>query len=194
MSMIFRFVLIAVLAGRRLGLPLLDRPGCRARSKRKDVSGTDNRAVRDSALRRPIALAQSKDGHWLFVANQRSGSISVIDLANMRVEAEMVVCRKLADLAITSDGANVVVVDEEAGELVVLTLQGSKLAPKHRLKVGATPVSVQLSRDGSRCTVASLWPCQLTIIALGKSHALSPLLICRLRHAISYWSTITSWW
>ncbi len=167
MSMILRFVLFGAIAALALGRALLSGPAAGARPEWNDAAGADDRAVLERALRRPIALAQSKDGRWLFVANQRSGSISVIDLPNMRVEVELVVGRRLADLAISDDGANLVAVDEEAGELIMLDGQGSKLAPRRRLKISPTPVSVQLSRDGSRCTVASLWPRQLTIIALG---------------------------
>ncbi len=31
-------------------------------------------------VRRPVALAIAQDGKWLYVANRRSGSISVIDI------------------------------------------------------------------------------------------------------------------
>ena len=119
------------------------------------------------ALRQPIAMAQTKDGHWLFTANQRSGSISTIDLTSNQVTSEFAVGHKLADLAIAPDDATLVAIDEAAGELIVLARQGSALTVKHHLKVGATPASLQLSPDGSRCTVACLWPRQLTLVALG---------------------------
>lgn len=119
------------------------------------------------SLRRPVALARSGDGRWLFVANQRSGSISVIDLLARQVIAEYPVGQKLADLTVTKDDAWVLAVDEAAGELIALERQGPKLTVRNRLQVGQTPVSVQLMFDGSKCTVASLWPRQLTIVALG---------------------------
>ena len=114
-----------------------------------------------------VAMVQSKDGKWLFTANQRSGSISTIDLTANRVTGEVTVGQKLADLAITPDNANLVAIDEGAGELIVLGTQGPALTVKHRLKLSPTPISLQLSPDGSRCTVASLWPRQMTIVALG---------------------------
>src|ERR1700735_2171619 len=100
--------------------------------------------VLKAGLRKPIALAQSKDARCLFVANQRSGSVSVIDLAAMRVKDEFAVGRKLADLAMTADDVGLVAIDEEAGELILLDREGPKLAPRSRLKVSPSPVSLQL--------------------------------------------------
>src|SRR5690348_3046014 len=56
-------------------------------------------------LRRPVALALADGGRWLFVANRRGGSVSVIDTASLRVAAEVPVGRGLADLAVTPDGS-----------------------------------------------------------------------------------------
>src|SRR5438132_866036 len=70
-------------------------------------------------LRRPVALTLTDDGKWLFVANQRSGTISTIDTATLRTCAEVSGCRRLADIASTPDGRRVLALDEEAGELVL---------------------------------------------------------------------------
>src|SRR5581483_7590614 len=67
-------------------------------------------------FRRPVALVLADDGKLLLVANQRSGSISVLDTAGVRVLGEANVGRRLADLAATPDG-RLVAVDEAVGEL-----------------------------------------------------------------------------
>src|SRR5262245_54437710 len=40
------------------------------------------------ALRRPVALAPSADGNWLYVANRDSATLSIIDLKVSQVAAE----------------------------------------------------------------------------------------------------------
>jgi YVTN family beta-propeller protein len=119
-----------------------------------------------SGLRRPVALALADKGKWLFVANQRSGTVSVIDTVALKVVDEVTVGRKLSDLAVTPDGTSVVVIDEDAGELIVLRRRESKLDGPARVAVGPGPVSVQVSSDGARCFVASLWARRVTVVDL----------------------------
>lgn len=123
----------------------------------------------DRSLRRPVALALADEGKWLFVANQRTGSVSVIDTVSLKVEREIPVGRKISDLAITADGNQLVVVDEEAGQIVMFSRRGSRLETPHRLNVGPSPVSVRISADGTRCVVASLWLRRLTVIELPRT-------------------------
>jgi DNA-binding beta-propeller fold protein YncE len=119
-----------------------------------------------AALRRPSALALADDGRWLFAANRRSGTITVIDTDNPRPVAEVEVGRRLSDLALAPGGGHVLATDEGADELVILGRRGPALEVAHRLKVGATPVSVQVAADGSRGFVASLWSRQLVVVDL----------------------------
>src|SRR4051794_25531366 len=63
-------------------------------------------------LRRPVALALADDGKWLFTANQRGGSVSVIDTAAGRTVNEVAVGGQLADLVATPDGNRLLAVDE----------------------------------------------------------------------------------
>jgi YVTN family beta-propeller protein len=122
-----------------------------------------------TSLRKPIALAQSGDGKWLFVANQGNGSVSVIDLQAKRLAVDYPVGNKLVDLAITADGARLLAIDEGTGELIVLERQGPKLTVRKRIPVGQAPQSVQVFPDGSRCVVACLWSRQLAIVALSEN-------------------------
>jgi YVTN family beta-propeller protein len=117
-------------------------------------------------LRRPIALVLADGDTRLFVANQRSGSISVIDTKSRQIAAEVSVGRKLAALALTPDGTRLLAVDEEAGELLVLRRHGLRLETPVPIKVNPGPVSVQVAADGSRCYVASLWARRLTVVDL----------------------------
>jgi YVTN family beta-propeller protein len=115
-------------------------------------------------LRRPAALVLADGGKSLFVANRRSGTVSVIDTATLQLVAEATVGRRLADLAETK--GHLLAVDEEADELVLLDRKGPALAVAGRIKVGPVPVSVQVEPDGGRCFVASLWSRLLTVVDL----------------------------
>jgi YVTN family beta-propeller protein len=113
-------------------------------------------------LRRPVALVLADNGSWLFVANRRSGSISVIDTSTQQTTAEVAVGRSLADLVMSPNGRQLLAVDEEARELILLSRQGSTLSVVHRLPVAPVPVSVRVVGDGSRCFVSSLWARQVS--------------------------------
>jgi YVTN family beta-propeller protein len=113
--------------------------------------------------RRPVALAVGPEAR-LFVAN-REGSITVLDAEKHKVTAEASVGRRLADLTTTPDG-RLLAVDEEAHELIVLTVREGKPAVEQRLPVENWPVSVRTATDGSRCFVASLWSRTLSVVDL----------------------------
>jgi YVTN family beta-propeller protein len=115
-------------------------------------------------LRQPIALAVAEEGRRLFVANHRSGTVSTIDVERGQVIDETEVGRQLSDLA---DGGNgrLLVVDEAAGELAVLTRDKISLAVAARLRVGDAAVSV-CPLAHSRAAVACLWPRKLMIVEL----------------------------
>jgi YVTN family beta-propeller protein len=119
-----------------------------------------------TSLRRPVSLTLADKGKWLLVANQRSGSVSVIDTASLAVVGEVAVGRKVSDLAITKDGTHLLVLDEDAGDVVCFRRSGSRLEGAVRVHVGPSPVSLRIAADGTRCSVASLWPRRLTVVEL----------------------------
>src|SRR3981189_734630 len=75
-----------------------------------------------SRVRRPTALAMGKDGSRLFVANGRSGSLSVIETSSARVVAEHDLGRGLADLAVLTDGRHLLAVDRAGDALLLVEL------------------------------------------------------------------------
>src|SRR5262249_38685309 len=76
-----------------------------------------------SRLRRPVALAFVQGGKFVLVANQRSGSVSIVDAAAQKVVAEHIVAGSLADLVCLSDGRHLLAVDPSADELLLLDFQ-----------------------------------------------------------------------
>ena len=109
-------------------------------------------------LRYPVALALTPDGRWLFTANQRSGSVSVVNTTGLKLIGEVDVGRKLSDLILTSDGRHLLAVDEEASELIVLARHEDRIKVRWRTPVPPGPVGVQTCSDGAKCIVASMWP------------------------------------
>src|SRR5947209_7875473 len=90
-------------------------------------------------LRQPVALAFDGDGAWLFAANRRSGSLSVIDVAASRVVAEPEVGRGLADLAPLPGGRRLLAVDQAGDRLVLVEVRGPSVRVVDRLDVAADP-------------------------------------------------------
>jgi cytochrome c peroxidase/DNA-binding beta-propeller fold protein YncE len=117
-------------------------------------------------LRHPVAAAFLDDGRTLCVANQRSGTLSLVDVRREQTREEVAVGEHLADLAVLPDRKHVLVVDEARHELVALAFDGVRLSVRARLPVAAYPVSVVVQADGKCATVASLWSRRLQIVDL----------------------------
>ena len=145
--------------------------------------------ILETRVRQPVALGLADHGRLLLAANRRSGTISVLDTRTLRPLQEIAVGRGLSDLIITPDHEQILVCDEPTGELVCLRGQEARFDVAHWLPIGASPVSVQVDEEGSRCTVACLWPRRLAIVALNPHPAVTkqidlpfpPLKQCRLR-------------
>lgn len=123
-------------------------------------------AVEMTVLLRPVALALS-DERWLAVANRRSGTVAVIDLTTRRVVGETKVARTLSDLVALPSRHRLLALDEDVGELIVLECRGGLPTPIGRTAVAPFPVSLQVTRDGNRCFVASQWSRRVTALDLG---------------------------
>lgn len=120
----------------------------------------------DVALRRPVSLALSHDGQTLVVANRDRGSLSLIDVASRKVAGEQIVGKRLSDVVRLPAEREFLVTDEGAHELLRVKLNGATVEVVERLKLSPYPVSVTVSGDGATAAVASLWPRQLTLVAL----------------------------
>lgn len=117
-------------------------------------------------VRQPVALAVAEDGKSLFVANRRSGSLSVIDTLTRKVVAEYDIGRGLTDVAIIPGGRSLLTVDHRTNELLLLDAQDRSIRVVDRIKVSPDPVRLRVSPDGSSCVLASLWSRRLTFISL----------------------------
>jgi cytochrome c peroxidase len=135
-------------------------------------------------LRRPIAAAWLDKGKLLAVANQRSGSISIVDLEEHDVLAEVAVGERLADVAALPAAGWLLAVDEKRHELLVLQWHAGQLRIAQRIGVSRHPVSIAVSPDGSRVAVASLWSRTITTFAVKPAEEPEPPTLTRLNELV----------
>jgi len=110
----------------------------------------------------PAGLALSADGKQLFVAQNLSSSVAIVDPIGQRVLAQVPVEPYPYSLAITPDGSRLYVA-HWLGEVVsvVDTRQQRQIAT---VKVGKHPTGIAVSKDGSRVFVADASSDDLSVI------------------------------
>ena len=114
-------------------------------------------------LRRPVALLLR--GRSLWVANERSGTLSVVELPSQDVRHAQV-GKSLSDLE-ALPGKRVAVCDPVTGEVVVLRESPEGIQNLSRTKVAASPVTLKYVAATNRLSVASLWARRLTLLEVG---------------------------
>jgi len=116
--------------------------------------------------RQPTALCLSPDGLRLFVANGRSGSLSVVDLKSAKVVAEHDAGRGLTDVAALPDEHRLLAVDQAGNALLLLEERDGSVRTVERLAVAADPISLVIAPGGGSCVVASRWSRRLTFVGV----------------------------
>ncbi|MGC8639694.1 MAG: c-type cytochrome [Isosphaeraceae bacterium] len=111
-------------------------------------------SVKEEPHRSPIALALSPDGRRLLVANQTSGSVSLVDPATGTVLHELATGDRPAGVAISADGTLGVVTHWYGYDIALLRIENDRLAVAGRLEVGPEPRGVVLAHDGETAFVA----------------------------------------
>ena len=119
-----------------------------------------------SEPRRPSALVLADSDRQLWVANERTGTISLIDTDRLVVVAESVVGERLTDLLGASGPDRMLALDGAAHQLLVLSHSSDReprLEVIHRVPVTPYPARVSSSHGGRRCFVTSLWSRRLDV-------------------------------
>jgi YVTN family beta-propeller protein len=102
----------------------------------------------------PIALALSHDGSRLLVANQWTGTVSLVDTKAGKVVAEVATGEKPAGVALSRDGKRAAVTHWYGYDLAILDIQPDGVRVAGRVDVGPEPRGVALSDDGKTAYVA----------------------------------------
>ena len=138
-------------------------------------------------LRRPVAGAWLVENQLLAVANQRSGSLSIVDVQKRKVLVEVVVGERLADVAALPAGGWLLAVDDQRHELLVLQWKAGELQIVERIPVRRYPVNIAVSPDSTRCTVTSLWSRTITTFGLTTAERSASLTLTKLNElALSF--------
>ncbi|MDB5348022.1 MAG: family beta-propeller repeat protein [Schlesneria sp.] len=116
-------------------------------------------------FRQPVAIVVIDDDR-IVTANQRSGSLTLIDQSRKDVVAEFSVERSLSDVVRVPGQPLLLVTDQANHQLIVIQITGDLLVPQQRLTVSPYPMSVRVSADGNRAFVASLWSRTITVVDL----------------------------
>lgn len=130
--------------------------------------------------REPVALAWSGDGKQAYVANQKSGTVSVIEAAGWKVGSESPVAKRLADLAIVPGTTQLLALDDVQHQLLVLAANAGGVQVAQAVAVAPYPVKIAVSADGKSAYVASLWSRTLSRIELSADASQSPRLTAKL--------------
>ncbi len=93
---------------------------------------------------RPTALTASADGRRIYVANQVSGTVSVIDTATRRIVKHVPVGQAPAQLGLSRDGSRLMVADRQNGTAHLLDT--FDLRPAGRLQLPHLPWGAVLQR------------------------------------------------
>ncbi|QDU37934.1 Di-heme cytochrome c peroxidase [Maioricimonas rarisocia] len=115
-------------------------------------------------LREPAALALSADHERLFVANERSGTLSVVDTSSWQVTTEYELGESLTDIVMLPEQRELLAIDREGSTLIRARVAGDQVTVRERITVPSSPVTISLSPDGRTVAVNSLWSRQCTLL------------------------------
>ncbi|WP_166830038.1 family 16 glycoside hydrolase [Thalassoroseus pseudoceratinae] len=120
-------------------------------------------------LRRPAGLVAMQN--VLLVANERTGTVSVIDAASRSVVNEVPVGKRLSDLTPLNDEF-CLVVDRDEHAVKVLRVDGRNVSIASQATVAQYPVSAIVADDGETIAVSSLWSRRITFLHIDREPTL----------------------
>lgn len=100
----------------------------------------------------PETVAVSPDGRWVYVTNETSNDVHVIDTSTNRVIAKIKVGANPRGVSFTPDGKRAYVGCERDGTVAVIDTAARRVIAT--IPVGERPVGTVVSRDGKKVYVA----------------------------------------
>ena len=105
-------------------------------------------------MRHPVQIVATPAR--LFVANRRSGSVSVIDRRTRRLVGETKLAQSLADIA-HIESNYFLMLDDHQHELLAVEYRKDGFIVRQRTPVPVAPVTLNYHRENRTATVTSLW-------------------------------------
>ncbi|MGH7137222.1 MAG: YncE family protein, partial [Pirellulales bacterium] len=104
--------------------------------------------------RSPVDLVLSKDEGWLITVDQTSDSVSLVNVAEGKVAAELPCGHHPSAVAISPDGRRLAVTATYAGTLDLFNFNDGRLSPAGSIQIGFHPIGVAIATDGRTAYVA----------------------------------------
>ena len=132
---------------------------------------------RNDVDRSPVDLVLSADEKWAVTANETSASISLVDVENGRVAAEVPCGEHPAGIA--AHGETVLVSCSYSGTLERFRHAGAALEPVAQIPLGFEPVGVVISPDGRTAYVAQSMAAEVAVVDLEKNEVAGKISVGR---------------
>src|SRR5262249_10153441 len=110
----------------------------------------------------PESFALSPDGATLYVSNEETAEMTVVDVASRRVRARVPVGNEPEGVAVRPDGQIVFVTSERDDEVTVVDT--TTLAAAAHVRTGARPRGIVFTRDGRTAFVTSEEGVTVTVV------------------------------
>ena len=127
---------------------------------RLDLIAGDIKAI--PHWRHPSALIWANDR--LLTANEKSGSVSVIDPIRAETIHESKIGERLVDLLELAETGIFATLDSGAHQIILFTLHSDRIQTIQRIDVPTDPISMVVSPSGKRLTIASRWAARLSFL------------------------------
>src|SRR5450759_123702 len=147
-----------------------------ARAQLTDSIIIEPKAPQKNGRRYPAGLALSPDGSHLYVAENLTDSLAVVDLATAAVVQRFGVERY--PYGVVVDGEGTVYVSSWGGSTVSsFSAANGRLTATGRMNAGRHPSAMLLSRDGSRLFVASGSTDRVTVLETRRRRAVTSIIV-----------------
>jgi hypothetical protein len=115
--------------------------------------------------RSPITAALVAGDRRLVVANQRSGTLSLIDCEKLEVIGEIPIGERLSHL-VALDDRRLLVTDEVANELIAVEYRDDTLVVRSRSRTGHAPARLAANSKVNLAIVSFPWARQVDVVAI----------------------------
>ena len=105
-------------------------------------------------------------GQWLYIANQHSGSVSVVKTTDNRMFSESGVGQSISSIARVGSEHRLLFTDKAKHELLIASLVQGHVSDSKRIKIPHSPVGVKCTSNGEVAVVASLWARQVSLVTV----------------------------